>query len=369
MRILYWVDGFWPRIGGIETQLLKSIEEFQRRGHEVSVIAQWDNPSWKEAGVFQGIFIKRFDFNSILAKRDLKVLRSIQAYLEKLMGKFKPDLIHLHASVGGSAFAFTFCLHLLKIPIIQTLYSPYLHENALPPIIGKIAGSVDRICCISDWVVREMERYLPSIKGKCKRIYCGLSMPQSFPLPLSILSPTLLLFGRLSKEKGFDTGIEAFARLKQAGSKARLIVAGGGPERQNLEKLVDERGIRDSVEFTGVLSEEERLAVLNRATLVIVPSRIESFGLVILESMQMQRPVIATRIEGIPEVVSEGKTGLLVPMEDPNALCQAIQTLLNQPDRAIEMGLEGRRRAALFSMDKTASQYEAIYKELTGLSA
>jgi starch synthase len=97
-----------------------------------------------------------------------------------------------------------------------------------------------------------------------------------------------------------------------------------------------------------------------------VPSILESFGLVILESMQLQRPVIASAVQGVSEVIADGKTGLLVPGQDPSALCRAIQTLLSQPERAIQMGLEGRKRAMGFTIDRNADQYEDLYRELKG---
>jgi glycogen(starch) synthase len=209
-----------------------------------------------------------------------------------------------------------------------------------------------------------MKKHLPHLQSKMKCIYNGLPMPSAVPAPLSFDPPTLLIFGRLAPEKGFDTMLRAFALLKTQGSSARLLVAGGGPERSKLEQLTDELGLRGSVEFRGILSEEEVFTTLNEATLFIVPSLIESFGLVILEAMQMQRPVIASRIEGIPEVVAEGETALLVPPKDPSSLARAIETLLSEPKRAIQMGLNGYKRAAKFTLLQNVMEYEAVYKNL-----
>ena len=108
------------------------------------------------------------------------------------------------------------------------------------------------------------------------------------------------------------------------------------------------------------------MATLNRATVVIVPSILESFGLVILESMQMGRPVIASRTQGIPEVVEEGVTGLLVLLEDSVALSEAMETLLEQPELAIKMGAEGRKRAQKFSLEENLDQYEQLFYKTAG---
>ncbi len=361
MKFLFWTDGFWPRLGGVETQGLQFIEGMQQRGHQYMVLTQRDHSSWKEDEIYLGIPIKRFDFNAIVAKRDLKIIRAIQDYLESVMREFQPDVVHLNASVGGSAFAFLLFIKMFRVPIISTVHAPYLYNGAFPSVIEKIASFVDQICCVSNWVFHEMEKLLPEMKHKMRCIYNGLPMPDTVPLPLSFSPPILLAFGRLVREKGFDTAILAFSLLKKRGSNAQLILAGGGPERPALELLAGELDLGDSVVFTGVLTQEEVTSTFNRATIVLVPSIIESFGLVILEAMQMGRPVIASRVEGVPEVIVEGETGILVPKQDPIALCEAIEDLLAQPEKAIQMGMQGRKRAIeTFTLDQNVLQYEEV---------
>jgi glycogen(starch) synthase len=152
---------------------------------------------------------------------------------------------------------------------------------------------------------------------------------------------------------------------KEVNKNLSQWVAGDGPERMKLEKLTNELGLNNSVTFKGNLKEEEIYPLFNEATVVIVPSLIESFGLVILEAMQMSRPVIASRVEGIPEVVSEGETGLLVPMQNPVAFYEAIQQLLKDPEEAIRLGKMGRQKAIdHFTLTPYLTQYEALYREL-----
>lgn len=356
MNILFLVDGFWPRIGGTETACLQLIQELQARGHSCKVLAQRDRPSWPKEEIYNSISIHRFDFNAIIANRDLSILASIQNSLGT------PDIVHLNGFERANAFIFVLFAKMLRAPKIITAHAPYLQGKSdlvkMTPIIEKATAYADQIGCVSQWVFDELEKTLPAIKPKLKLIYNGLPLPQDAPSPLPFSPPTLLLFGRLSWEKGFSTAIDAFALLKQ---DAKLIIAGDGPERPRLEKQVDELNLRASVQFTGVLAQEEVPATINRATLVIVPSILESFGLVILQSMQMGRPVIASSLQGIPEVVAHGKTGLLVPKQDPVALCQAIRELLGDPEKARQMGIEGRKRAMLFTSKQNTDQYEDLY--------
>lgn len=364
MKFLFWTDGFWPRLGGIETQGFQFVKGMQERGHVCTVLAQKDHASWAGEETYRGIPIQRFDFNAVIERRELGLIRSIQNYIEKTLKEFQPDIIHLNACLSGSAFAFLLFQQMFQKPIVFTSHAPYLHEGQFPPLIEKVASSVNQICCVSNWVLQEMKRHLPHLSAKMTCIYNGLPTPDATPLPLSFSPPILLAFGRLSQEKGFDTAIRAFALLKKSGSNARLIIAGGGPQRLALEKLASELELGSSIQFTGILTEEEVIAAFNQATLVIVPSLIESFGLVILEAMQHSRPVIASRVEGVPEVVDDGETGLLVPPQDPEALCQAIQALLKDPERAIQMGIRGRERAMKFTIQQNVAQYEDLYREL-----
>jgi glycogen(starch) synthase len=107
---------------------------------------------------------------------------------------------------------------------------------------------------------------------------------------------------------------------------------------------------------------------MNSATLALVPSRWrEAFGLVALQAMQMARPVVASDMGGLPEVVAHGETGLVVPKEDPAAVAQAVVQLLENRRLAEEMGAAGRRRAEkLFSFDRYVQEYESLYRKLVG---
>lgn len=373
MKILFWTDGFWPRLGGVETQGLQFILELQARGHQCLVMAQKDQWSCTQEEVYQGIPIQRFDFNAVIISRDLTILGPIQTYLKWVIDVFKPDIIHLNASDRGSAFVFLLFMKMFRSPLVLTAHAPYLQgkfdEIEISPVIEKIAIAMDRICCVSNWVFEELVKYLPMLKPKLSLIYNGLPMPDCIPLPLPFSPPTLLCFGRLSWEKGFDVALQAFSLLKKRGSNAQLIVAGDGAERISLEKLAVDLEISHAVRFIGIVKQEEVFSLFNQATLVIVPSILESFGLVILESMQMARPVVASLTQGIPEVVSDGETGCLFPVRDPMALCQTIEHLLKNEEMAQWMGLNGRKKAAEFTIHKNATQYEALYTQLQELDS
>jgi glycogen(starch) synthase len=328
------------------------------------VFAQQDSPSWSEDEVYRGIPIKRLDFDRIILSKEPKKFRAIEEYIEKVAKEFRPDIIHLNKCVGGVMFAFLLFRNRLSAPVVLTVHAPYESESEVDLIDRQTFAQSAQVCCVSKWVLSEMEKHAPMTKDKLRLIYNGLSMPGVEPNPLSFSPPTILLLGRLSLEKGFDTAITAFSLLKKSGSNARLIIAGGGWERPRLERLVAELGLTD-VQFTREIEREQALSFLNQATLVVVPSHSESFGLVALEAMQMGRPVIASRVGGLPEVIPDEETGLFVPPRDPVALCNAIQTLLNDPEKAMRMGEKGRKWAREnFTLQQHVTQYEQLYREL-----
>lgn len=353
MRILFWTDGFWPRLGGIETAGLEFVLGMQARGHEILVIAQKDTP---HEPTYPGLTIKRFDFALIATKRDLQFLRPIEATIEWALKEFRAETILLNACVGWSSFVFSLFRKRFNIPVVLTVHSPLLaNENPLFSL-QKLSEEVDQIYCVSKWVLRETEKQVPHAKHKLRLVYNGLSWPKTPPSPLPFSPPTLILLGRMTSEKGFDMAIRAFALLKAKGSVAKLLIGGEGPERTTLEKLSG-----DDVYFTGEIQRGSIPEFINRGTLVLVPSYFESFGLVALEAMQMGRPVIASSVGGLPEIIVDQETGVLVPPKDPLALANAIQTLLNHPEKMIEMGQKGRLRASShFTLEQNLTAYEKL---------
>jgi glycogen(starch) synthase len=363
LKFLFWTDGFWPRIGGIETQARYFIERMHQKGHLGLVVAQQDDPSWKEDELYKGVPIKRFDFNRIFPTQELYRLRPIETYLEWVRQEFQPDILYLNVCTGWVGFIFLLFKRIFRIPVIITVHSPFFYMNETNPILAKISSQADLICCVSKWVLNETEKLIPTASNKLRLIYNGLPIPDLAATPLCFSSPTLLVIGRLTREKGFEIAIQAFALLKN--SAARLLIVGNGEERSRLEQWVDQLGLESSVEFIGALEKSEVPSLINRATLVIVPSYFESFGLVAVEAMQMQRPVIASNVGGLAEIIIHKETGLLVPPRDPLALSLAIRFLLENPETAIEMGIKGHKRAVKsFTLEQNVQQYEALHREL-----
>lgn len=169
--------------------------------------------------------------------------------------------------------------------------------------------------------------------------------------------------GRLDLSvKGFDYLIKAMKEILNR-FQCVLLIGGEGPDREMLDKLIHRLDLTESVRLIPAEYAQQMLPLLD---LFVLPSLHEGFGLVLLEAMMAEKPVVASNVGGIPEVVVEGETGLLVPPQDSKALFEAIVYLKDHPEEARRMGEKGRKRAEeAFPFEKTISATEALYERLT----
>lgn len=167
--------------------------------------------------------------------------------------------------------------------------------------------------------------------------------------------------GRLSEQKGFDVLLEAFPAVRSRVSDVQLVVVGGGPDRSALEAKASSLGVADAVVFTGYVPSV--FPLLPHFDVATFPSRWEGFGLVAAEAMVAKRPVVASDIPALREVVDEA--GVLVPPEKPNALGAAIASLFEEPSRRDRLGKAGYCRVTSeFSIERTVEEYVSLYREL-----
>lgn len=170
--------------------------------------------------------------------------------------------------------------------------------------------------------------------------------------------------GRLVRLKGHADLLRAAALLRAGWPALRVEIAGEGPERPALQDEARRLGLEDRVTFLGWQTDIS--PALARWDVLVQPSLDEGFGLAALEAMAAGLPVVATRVGGLPEVVDEGSTGLLVPPADPASLAAALERLLRHPDLGSAMGAAGRERArAHFSVERMVAATSEVYASLT----
>jgi len=367
MRLLYWTSAYWPSIGGMEVISTKLVTALRARGYEVCVATshgQYDLPDVEER---DGVAIHRFPFLQALENNDPLLVLQTQRRLAALKRDFKPDVVHVNLSDAIVLFHLrTATAYPSKIVI--TLHVPVPERICGPEtVFGKALRGADWVTTVCQNQLELLRRHIPEIAPRSSVILNGADVPELHPKPVPTEPPRLLCVGRMVAEKGFDVAIAAFASISRDWPTARLVLAGDGPVRAALEQQAHDLGVAGRVDFLGWIAPGAMAAIMNDATIVIMPSRWqEPFGLVAMEAAQMARPVVATRVGGLPEVVVHGETGVLVEGDNSAALAGAVTSLLENPRLAAQMGRAARERALeVFSGERCVAMYDQLYQQLT----
>jgi glycosyltransferase involved in cell wall biosynthesis len=173
--------------------------------------------------------------------------------------------------------------------------------------------------------------------------------------------PAVLAVGRLVTLKGHAVLLEAIARLNGAGEPVCATIVGDGPCRGALEQRARALGVADRVSFAGTVGQDEIGDYYERADIFCLPSFVEGIPVVLLEAMACGIPVVASRITGIPELVEDGTSGVLVAPGRPDLLADALRSLLADADRRAELAARARRRVAGdYELSASARQLRAL---------
>ena len=301
-----------------------------------------------------------------------------QAWVRKKVEEIKPDLIHAHYATSFGLLGALTRRHPLVISawgsdIFSFPKISFLHRNLLKWILGK----ADVLCSSSEIMATEMHHYIGPQKV-VEIIPFGVDTTRFSPQqgehgpeinhPISGGIDAPVVFGvakGLHPVYGLDLLIEAFAQVHSHFPQTLLRIAGDGPQRSILENLAEKLGVSECVEWLGRLSNQNVADFYKRVDVVVVPSRQESFGVTAVEGAACARPVIASRVGGLTEVIVEGETGLLVPPENILELGQAMERLLRDPILRDTMGRQGRANVLRrYDWQQNVSQMELVYERV-----
>jgi colanic acid/amylovoran biosynthesis glycosyltransferase len=255
---------------------------------------------------------------------------------------------HVHAHFGTNGAEVAMLCHLLTgVPYSFTVHGP--DEFDKPEYLG-LSEKVKHaafVTVVSSFTGSQIRRWIPPQQwSKIKVVRCGLDRESLLERRSgSISKAELVSVGRLSEQKGQLVLLSALAVLAREGVQFRMSIAGDGPLRPEVERRIRELQLEDCVELAGWLTNAEVSSLISGARALILPSFAEGLPVVLMEALALARPVIATYVAGIPELVDES-CGWLVPAGDDERLAQAIkQCLTATPDALIKsMGAAGRKR-------------------------
>jgi len=295
------------------------------------------------------------------------------------------DLIHAHWVLPNGPPA-ALVARLRGLPLVISLHGSdvYLAEHALPLTLaaaGAFRAAAVITACSGD--LKERALRLGARPDRVEVIRYGAD-PRAFQpdpeagaqvraeLGLPAAAPLIVTVSRLVYKKGLTHLLDAFPRILTHHPNAVLVIAGYGDLREELERRADALGVGANVRFPGQLARDRAARYISAADVYVVPSIRDQGGNVdglpnaLLEGMGAARPIVASAVAGIPEVITDGQHGLLTPERDPAALASAIAHLLDDRALAMRLGAAARRRVLEeLTWDATAERFDAVYCRVT----
>ncbi|HSO25714.1 MAG TPA: glycosyltransferase family 4 protein [Methanobacteriaceae archaeon] len=350
MRIAM-VGHFPPHIGGISSYVYLLSKKLIENGDEVYVLTY----PHEDVQSLQGIHVESASAPNIKGLRGLVFSINGTRKLIQMVREYDINLIHAHylsppGLIGLMTSMFT------GVPFCVTLHGSdvfLLSSNrVLRPIFKMILSHAIGVFVVSQ-AVREkvLEMGIPDLEKKIKITWNGVDTDKFNPqntgnlrkeLEIESEVPIILFVGNLVAQKGVKHLLRAKKLMKE---DAKVVIVGGGPLLQDLKGMAEYEGMED-VLFPGPRSDVDRL--IPDADVMVLPSISESFGIALLEGMASGKPVVATNVGGIPELVNDD-VGIMVEPEDPVALAEALDKMIKNPEMREKMGKMARKRALEFA--------------------
>ncbi|MCS7070045.1 MAG: glycosyltransferase family 4 protein [Anaerolinea sp.] len=370
MQIVYIVYG--RDIGGGEIVCLQQMRASRERGHDVCLLVP-DEGSTADAARREGFEVEVFPL-----KRTFHFHRAVQFAL--WLKKRHIDLVHTHTTLEGMVLS-RLGAWLAGVPIICHHHTGHTYNSN--PVIRYLQRQGDNLTAAisTNLAVSEDTRRSRVLSGNPARKISVLpngvhlhfpsrhtdvpDIRQIFAIPVN--ASIVGCVARLAPAKGQTDLIWSISSILSRTSDVHLVLVGAdtnqGEYQQELSALAAGLGIAEKVHFTGYWPDASKL--IDHFDIFVLPSYREAMPMSILEAMAAAKPVIATHVNGVPEVVIDGVTGILVPPGDPKALADAILRLLHDPDLARRMGAAGRARVEEhFNLDRLNEQLFQIYDQV-----
>lgn len=371
MRITYFIDSF-PKLS--ESFILNELKELDSRGHDISVFAlENPNEETEHEGISEMDVSVRYSdrpgipdlvdlFDSDLASLD--VIRSIGSERNPLHTAYHlhlglqctefvreqagtPDVIHGHFATHPKLGA-RFAADILGVPFTVTGHAYEMFPRSERSTARRVFESSDRAVAPSQYNKQFMIDEL-GVETPIDVVYATTDVSEFEPDGTETEPNRLLTVARLVEKKGHKYALRAVRRLVDQYPEIEYRIVGKGPLKGDLESLADELGIRDNVTFLGHVSDSQLRNEYRSAAVFVLPCVIAEDGdrdvipVVLKEAMGAETPCVSTDVAGIPELITDGENGRIVPQRSEDALAGAVLELLEQPDQRTRMGEFGRQ--------------------------
>lgn len=364
-QVLFYTDT--PLLGGAENQMLILAKFLPSDKYKISVACSCfkNLNAWCQKFMELGINVIRL---KVAGKHDPRH----GLFLKKILKNF--DLLHLHVwNPASCRWAF---LAAGKIPIIVTEHDPFILRGIKGWLKNKLMNRVAAIIAISEASKKIIIEQNPELSEKITVVHNGIDIEQwreqakiesrneykRAELGALPNQKIILCVAELHERKGQKYLIEAVKILADSGAlNFKLVFVGDGPQRKYYEKLATPLG--EKVLFLGRKKEVAKL--MSASDVFVLPSVREAFGLVLLEAAAVGLPIIASNVGGIPEIIDDGKSGILVPPENLEVLAEAINKLLQNPALAENLAHEAKSKVEMnFSAKTMAGKTAEVYNKI-----
>ena len=358
---------FRAPVGGLFRHVLDLTRAQVARGHRVGLIADSNTGGARAEQIFKelapslALGLTRFPMRRHANPGDLVAL----SHVMRRASQSQADVVHGHGAKGGAYARMT-----LSNPRAVRAYTP--HGGSLlfghDTLAGKIYLNTERLLMLrgdlflfeSGYSAEIFRRKIGAPRGLVRIVHNGVSQAEFEPVIAKPDATDLIFLGELRPVKGIDVLIDAISLLKRDGRKVTVTLVGDGPDREALQAQIDRLGLTADIRFAGAMPARQALTL---GRVMVVPSRAESLPYVVLEAAAAAKPLITTKVGGIPEIYGPLSEALVRP-EDAGAFAQAIARTLDQPDTTAELARKLKERvAASFSVDTMVDGVLTAYQE------
>jgi glycogen synthase len=379
VRVALLPSAYAPSVGGVEELTRRLARRLVEGGDQVEVWTIRHPGTLPGEELVDGLRVRRFILPMprahpvALARLPVPTVRALWS-LSRAVDRFRPDVLHVQCFSANGVYA-TALAAVRGLPLVVSLqgetvmddHDIYQRSAALRAGLRLGVRRAGAVTACSRFTLDDAVERLRLRPGRALVVPNGVEtagdggQPRPFGVPFDRF---VLGLGRVVAKKGFDLLVEAFARLAPRRSGLGLVVAGDGPSRAGLAAQAARLGIADRVHLAGSLGRAEIAWAMDAADVFVLPSRVEPFGIVILEALRAGRPVVVSSRGGGSEIVRHEREGLLADPVDAEQLAAAIGRLLDDRDLARRLAEAGRERVKAFDWSVVADDYRAIYRSV-----
>ena len=354
-------------VGGLERNVLNQVRQAPRLGQRITIICLQRPGALAPDAQALGATV-------ICTNKRPGIRLGQVALLRNIFRQIRPDVVHTH-QIGTLFYAGPAARWAATGPLVHTEHGkePYA-QQLRTRLLGRIAGRfTSTFFCLTKDMAADVRQSRIVPDRKIRVIFNGIETAQFMQphdstgarrrLGIPDDAPVIGTVGRLTEIKRQDVLIRGFALLKKKYPSAHLLIVGDGPLRGELQILAAACQVRDSVHFAGYQS--PTAPFIQAMTIFALTSRSEGMPQAAIEAAVCGLPIVASRVGGLPELIEDGRTGLLFPVGDDRALAAALEQLLTHPDRARRIGQAARRHAvATFDISRMADDYHRHFNQL-----